>query len=226
MLEVKNLSVSYSARSVLTNLEASFSSGQIHGILGVNGAGKSTFFNTLYGNKRPDAGIMLLNEKQIVKQDIAYLQTDNFFYPFMKGKEYLQLIAPKTEYQKWNEIFELPLEEFATDYSTGMKKKLAFMGLILRDRKVYILDEPFNGVDIQSNEILIRIIEALKSKGKYVLVSSHILISLLEMSDYIHHLNQGKFESPILKNDFPNFEARFKQKIENQLSDKLKNLDF
>lgn len=226
MLEIKNLSVSYFSKSVLNSLEVSFDSGQIHGILGVNGAGKSTFFNTVYGSKKPEEGTIVLNNKQAKKEDIAYLQTDNFFYPFMKGKEYLQLLAPKSDYQKWNEIFELPLDEYATEYSTGMKKKLAFMGLILRDREVYILDEPFNGVDIQSNEVLIKIIEALKSKGKYVLVSSHILISLLEMSDQIHHLKNGKFDSPILKKDFPDFEAKFRQEIDDQLSDKLKNLDF
>lgn len=226
MLEVKNLSVSYYSKSVLTNLEVSFDSGQIHGVLGVNGAGKSTLFNTINRNKKPDVGQILLNGKQILKQDIAYLQTTNFFYPFMKGKEYLQLLAPDADYQKWNDIFGLPLDEFATDYSTGMKKKLAFMGLILRDKQVYILDEPFNGVDIQSNEILIKIIAALKTKGKHILVSSHMLTSLLQMSDQIHHLENGKFKPPVFKREFAQFETDFRQAIDDQLSVKLDKLDF
>jgi len=167
-----------------------------------------------------------LEGKSILKGDVAYLQTDNFFYPFMKGEEYLKLVSPEADFQYWNDIFELPLKDFAQDYSTGMKKKLAFMGLILKDRKVYILDEPFNGVDIKSNQILIKIIELLSKKGKYILVSSHILSSLIQMSDQIHHLQDGKFEVPILKADFSTFEKKFRERISNELDIKLKNLKF
>ena len=158
MITINELTVSYGENVVLKNLNVRFSPGKIHGILGVNGAGKSTFFNTVYGTKKADRGVVMYNENVLDKRNIGFLQTENFFYPLMKGKEYLQLVAPKKDYQKWNDIFQLPLNEFVEDYSTGMKKKIAFMGLILLDRNVYILDEPFNGVDLQSNEILISII--------------------------------------------------------------------
>ena len=226
MIEVNNLTVSYGERTVLSNLSIQFATGTIHGVLGVNGAGKSTFFNTLYGIKKSEKGIINLNDEPIQKRDVAFLQTDNFFYPLMKGKEYLQLVAPKKNYMKWNDIFQLPLDEFVEDYSTGMKKKIAFMGLILLDRKVYILDEPFNGVDIQSNEILIRIIQALKEKGKYILISSHILSSLLVVSDAIHRLQNGQFDAPIPREEFTQFEVDFRNEISGEISAKLKNLDF
>ncbi len=226
MLELNQLSVSYGKKEVVKNLNVQFRSTSINGILGVNGAGKSTLFNTIYGIKKSINGTITLEGNPIQKSDIAYLQTENYFYPLMKGREYLQIIAPEKNFDKWNDIFQLPLEEFVEDYSTGMKKKIAFMGLILLDRPVYILDEPFNGVDIQSNEVLIRIIDALKKKGKYILVSSHILSSLLQMSDQIFHLQDGKFEVEIPKSDFDSFQTKFKKEIEDQVDDKLKNLDY
>lgn len=226
MIEINQLTVSYGENLVLSELNAQFAPGKTHGILGVNGAGKSTFFNTVYGTKKGNAGEMLLDGAPIEKNDIGFLQTENYFYPLMKGKEYLQLIAPKKDYQVWNDIFQLPLNEFVEDYSTGMKKKIAFMGLILLDRKVYILDEPFNGVDLQSNEILIRIIQSLRGKGKYILISSHILSSLLVVSDAIHRLQNGQFDEPILREHFSKFEVDFRNEISGEISDKLKNLDF
>lgn len=226
MIEVGKLTVSYGKNVVLDKLNVRFSPGTIHGILGTNGAGKSTFFNTLYGLKKSEEGSVILNNVPIQKRDVAFLQTDNFFYPLMKGKEYLQLVAPTKNYQQWNDIFQLPLDEFVEDYSTGMKKKIAFMGLILLDREVYILDEPFNGVDLQSNEILIRIIQSLKEKGKYILISSHILSSLLVVSDAIHRLQNRQFDEPILRADFAQFETDFRNEISGEISDKLKNLDF
>ncbi len=226
MINVNKISVSYSTKDVLSDLSVSLAPGLVHGVLGINGAGKSTFFNTLYGIKKYEYGDITLEGKPMTKDDIAYLQTDNYFYPYMKGSEYLQLVSPEKDFEYWNDIFELPLNEFAQDYSTGMKKKLAFMGLILRDRKVYILDEPFNGVDIKSNEILLKLIELLSQKGKYVLVSSHILSGLIQMSDQIHHLQDQKFNAPILKADFSAFESNFRQSISNELDIKLKNLKF
>ena len=226
MIEINQLTVSYGNNVVLEKLNAQFKPGKIHGILGVNGAGKSTFFNTLYGTKKAIHGEIKLAENPIKKRDIAFLQTENYFYPLMKGKEYLQLVAPQKDYQKWNEIFQLPLNDFVEDYSTGMKKKIAFMGLILLDRNVYILDEPFNGVDIQSNEILIRIIQSLKEKGKLILISSHILSSLLVVSDSIHRLQNGQFDKAIPKENFSQFELDFKNEISGEISNRLKNLYF
>ncbi len=226
MIDINQLTVSYGEHEVLNNLSVQFSAGKIQGILGVNGAGKSTFFNSVYGTKKANAGNIMLDEVSIEKKDIAFLQTENYFYPLMKGKEYLELLAPKKDFQMWNEIFQLPLNEFVEDYSTGMKKKIAFMGLLLLDRKVYILDEPFNGVDIQSNEILISIIQSLKEKGKYILISSHILSSLLVVSDSIHRLQNGQFDAPILRDQFSQFELDFKNEIAGEISEKLKNIDF
>jgi len=226
MIKIENLSSGYGNRLVLNQLQAKFSVSRIYGVLGINGAGKTTFFNTIYGSKSSKAGQIILDDKPITKQDIAFLQTENYFYPLMKGKEYLQLVAPRQNFNAWNEVFQLPLDAFVEDYSTGMKKKLAFLGLILLNRKVYILDEPFNGVDIQSNEILRIIIQSLKEKGKYVFISSHMLTSLLQISDHIYRLQDGRFDQVVDRHDFAQFKIDFQEEISKEVAGKLKNLEF
>lgn len=75
-------------------------------------------------------------------------------------------------------IFDLPLNQYAATYSTGMKKKLALMAILIQENKVLILDEPFNGVDIHSNIIITEIIHQLKLLNKTILISSHIFSTL------------------------------------------------
>ena len=93
--------------------------------------------------------------------------------------------------QHLNEIFQLPLDRYAAEYSTGMKKKLGFMALLLQENDVFILDEPFNGVDLKGCILMKRLIRQLKAKEKTVIISSHLIASLREICDIIHYLNEG-----------------------------------
>jgi len=87
------------------------------------------------------------------------LLTESFFFPKITGGEYIRLFANsrgiiKPEIEAKN-IFDLPLNQYASTYSAGMKKKLALTAVLIQENDVYILDEPYNGVDIQSNLIII-----------------------------------------------------------------------
>ncbi|MGH1339193.1 MAG: ATP-binding cassette domain-containing protein [Aureispira sp.] len=195
MLELINWTVSYREKTVLQQINQSFKPGEIHGILGQNGAGKSTLFNSLYGMVPSSAGQSLYQGKELIHDQIAYLQTHNNFYPFMKGREYLELIAQKEgnfNPDHWNKLFQLPLHQFISQYSTGMKKKLAFLGIIAQNRPILILDEPFNGVDIESNEKIIQVLEHWRTQGRTLLLSSHILSTLTQSCTHISHLHQGQ----------------------------------
>lgn len=194
MLELKNWTVAYKEKTVLHQINQSFQAGSIHGILGQNGAGKSTLFNSIYGMVK-GTGECLYQGKELTHDQIAYLPTHNAFYPFMKGREYLELIAHKSstfEAEHWNQLFQLPLHQLISQYSTGMKKKLAFLGIIAQDRPILILDEPFNGVDIESNEKIIQVLEHWKAQGRTLLLSSHILSTLTQSCTHISHLHQGQ----------------------------------
>ena len=91
-----------------------------------------------------------------------------------------------------------------------MKKKLAITAILLQDNKCFILDEPFNGVDIHSNIILTEIILKLKELNKIVLISSHIFSTLSETCDEIHLLRKGKQIKSVQKEEFKNFENEMK----------------
>src|SRR6218665_3949262 len=188
MIKISNLLFQYDKRPVIHIGEASFETSRVHGIVGLNGAGKTTFFNLLAHYLKADEGQIIYNNKPLSRQDIAYLETSNFFYSNITGAEYLK-IFPVTnksfQLEKLNELFQLPLQEIAESYSTGMKKKLALLAILQQDKPIYILDEPFNGLDMETNRVLEMMLENLKQKGKTVFISSHILAPLLTGCDDI-----------------------------------------
>ena len=185
LIYIKNLSKAYGKTRVLDNLSVSYESGKIYGLVGENGAGKTTLFSCIMGVTDYDGEI-----RKSSKISVGYMPAESFFYSLITGKEYLEFCI-KAKGKKMdakaidslNKIFQLPLERFASDYSTGMKKKLALMALLLQENDLYILDEPFNGVDLYGCIQLKKIIRELKDKGKTVIISSHLINTLHELCD-------------------------------------------
>ena len=94
---------------------------------------------------------------ETVGKAIAYLQSDAFYYPYMTGSEYLQIMAGgklETEMAAWNKHFNLPLNEYVHRYSTGMKKKVGLLGVLLLKKDLLLLDEPTNGLDLETVEFV------------------------------------------------------------------------
>lgn len=210
MLQIKNLQVAYGEKKVLTGLDFTANVGEITGIVGLNGSGKTTLLNTIYGEINPREGEISFANQAIVPASIAYLKTQNFFYQRITGAEYLDLFRmkhPNFKVEEWNAVFRLPLEKWVDSYSTGMKKKLAFMGILSLNRKVIILDEPFNGLDLETNETLKNILKILRSKQKTILVTSHILETLTTICDRIFYLNKGIMEHHFEAENYHQLEA-------------------
>lgn len=219
MINVQNLSVSFSNHEVLKNISISFEPGLVHGIVGLNGAGKTTFFNTLAKMLKPDAGLITLNGEPLAIKDSAYLETSNYFFSRITGNEYLQIFSQTNaafNLAALQEYFKLPLDELIENYSTGMKKKLALLAVLKQDKPVFLLDEPFNGLDLEANKILEIIIVSLKEKQKTVFVSSHIIDPLLSTCDKIHLLQDGVFTKTYLKPAFANLEEELFGKLKNE----------
>ena len=227
MLEFKNIKLSYGTKEVLKGLNLQIQSGDIHGILGMNGAGKTTLFRSIYGFLKPVSGSFYFNENILLQKQIAFLETENYFYAFMKGREYLELLSDKEksfDIDAWNALFELPLQQFTDAYSTGMKKKLAFLGVLALQRPIFILDEPFNGVDIESNEKISLILERLKAQGKTIIISSHIIQSLTKICDKISYLNNGVIERTYGKAEFPELERELADRVKAGIGERLDGL--
>ncbi|HEY9114832.1 MAG TPA: ATP-binding cassette domain-containing protein [Bacteroidales bacterium] len=216
MISIKQLVVSYQLdKPVIKGLNLKIEESKIHGIVGLNGSGKTTLLNAIFGLKRPVSGIILYKGEKATKKHFSYLVTENYFYSNITGREYLQLFKNKDFLTgKWNELFLLPLDELIDNYSSGMKKKLALMGTLKQDKPVMILDEPFNGLDIESTRILRMVLLKLKEQGKTIIITSHIIETLTNLCDSIHFLEDGNIKFSKSKSEFAAFEKEIFQSIE------------
>ncbi|MFA5417892.1 MAG: ATP-binding cassette domain-containing protein [Bacteroidales bacterium] len=218
MITIKDLTVSYEKpKKVINGLNLSLGEDTIHGIVGLNGSGKTTLLNTLYGLKKPDAGVIRHDGSPLTKKQMSYLVTENYFYANITGREYLGLFKNQPfDEDKWNQLFLLPLDQIIDGYSTGMKKKLALLGILKQDKPIMILDEPFNGLDIETCRVIRTILLRLKEKGKTIVITSHIIETLTNLCDFIHFLENGVIKISHDKAGFNAFEREIFASIENR----------
>ncbi|GGH69720.1 ABC-2 type transport system ATP-binding protein [Filimonas zeae] len=213
MITIEALNKSYGEHTVLQNIHLELKRGEVNGIAGENGAGKTTLFKCLAGLKKY-TGTIRYEGSGLLKNVTGFLPATPYFLSRLTGKEYLQLMAHArgrygTDIEAGN-VFDLPLEEYAENYSTGMQKKLAITGLLIQQNELFILDEPFNGVDIHSNIIIREIIARLKQANKIVVMSSHIFSTLNDSCDHLHHLKEGRIQKTVGKGRFEEIETAMK----------------
>ena len=213
MIEVINLSKKFGNKQVLRNVNLCFEQGKVYGIVGENGAGKTTLFRCIAGLEEFEGEIR--SDEKPLKNHLGFLLTEPYFFPKITGREYIQLLCNARQKKitgiDSRNVFDLPLDEFAATYSTGMRKKLAITAILLQDNSCLILDEPFNGVDIQSNIVIAEIIHRLKGLDKTVIISSHIFSTLSDTCDEIHLLKNGEFLKTVMKEDFSLLETEMKE---------------
>lgn len=199
MIHVKIPEFHYSDKTILKNIRLELESGNTYGVVGLNGAGKTTFFQIMGGFLKAPGIEVTLNGRTVSRKDLAYIDTDIFFYPKITAKEFLSVFPATNANYKEQELatlLNLPLDMLTEEFSTGMKKKLLLLSQIKQDKTIFILDEPFNGLDLETNKLLEVIIAILNSRGKTVFVSSHILNPLMNICHSIHYLkDQTVFRS-------------------------------
>jgi ABC-2 type transport system ATP-binding protein len=212
MIEIINLSKQYSTVKVLENINIRFERGKIYGIAGENGAGKTTLFRCIAGLEAFHGQI--ISGMTPLKNYLGFLPSEPYFFSKMTGKEYIRLLANarkrKIDDIENKNIFDLPLNRYVSEFSTGMKKKLAVTAILLQNNTYFILDEPFNGIDLQGNLIIAEIIRKLKTLNKIVILSSHIFSTLTETCDEIHLLHEGKQSKHVQKDEFHKLESEMK----------------
>lgn len=220
MIHIEQLSKSYGSKSVLKNISLNIPTGKIIGIVGENGAGKSTLFRCIAGLESHEG--TCTSSYTSLKNVLGFLSAEPYLFSKMTGADYLNFMAASrnqafTLLEEHN-LFDLPLNKFVSSYSTGMKKKLALTALLVQKNQVFILDEPFNGLDIQSNLVLSHIIQKLKNANRTILISSHIYITLTELCDCMYHLKDGILSTPYYPSDYGKLEELLKDSV---ISEKL-----
>lgn len=175
---LKIKSIKYYEKTILNNIDISINSVGLYGFFGKNGQGKSTLLKAIAGLKSYDGEINFDN-MNLDSSDIAFLATEPNVYEYLTAKEfyefYQKVSGREKSTQNSDRVFDIDENIQLIAMSTGTLKK-AYINCILQfdDYKIYIFDEPFNGLDIESNYILLNLIKKLAEKN-IVFVSSHII---------------------------------------------------
>lgn len=211
MIKVENLHKRFKSLQALNNVHVEFRQGQVVSLIGPNGSGKTTLIKSILGLVKPDNGRILFNGISIEK-DIAYRKHIGYMpqigrYPDNTkiGQVFAMIRNLRGKGQKTDEelYFRFKLDTMADKamkgLSGGTRQKVSAALAFLFDADVFILDEPTAGLDPVASEILKEKIIAEKRKGKLILITSHILSDLEELTTDVLYLQEGKvvFYQPI-----------------------------
>jgi ABC-2 type transport system ATP-binding protein len=208
MIEFQQLTKTYGGFDAVNRLTMQVGRGEVFGFLGPNGAGKTTTIRMMMGILVPSSGRVLINghdchvDATAVKRDVGYLPDNPIFYDFLRGREILQFVAemhglPKKEAQQRSArmLDEFGLvdvaEEFAVNYSMGMKKKLGLACALIHQPKVLILDEPINGLDPRATRDVNERLLAEAARGTTIFVSTHLLDMAEKLCDRVGIIHRG-----------------------------------
>ena len=225
-LIVKDLKKSFGQKSVLKGINFTFEKGKIYGLLGKNGAGKTTFFNCLNEDIESDDGCFLLDDKVLTPEDIGYVVSTPNVPEFLTGREFLKFFIDinkdkiknlKTidEYFDFMKIDKEDRDKLLKDYSHGMKNKMQMLVNFIASPSVLLLDEPLTSFDVVVSEEIKGMLRKIK-KDHIIIFSTHILELALDLCDEIVILNHGTLEE-VDKKDLDN--KKFKEKIISALTE-------
>lgn len=225
-LKITNLNKSYGEKKVLENVEFTFEEGKIYGLLGRNGAGKTTFFNALNSDIEVDSALFYLDNKPLDTKDIGYVTSTPIVPEFLTGKEFLKFyidinknkIKEKKSLEEYFDLVKLNKKDqniLLKEYSQGMKNKIQILINIITNPKIILLDEPLTSLDIVVQQDMKNLLKSLKN-DHIIIFSTHILELATDLCDEIVILNNKKLE--LVKKDNLNTD-KYKNKILNELKD-------
>ncbi|MFV0530787.1 MAG: ATP-binding cassette domain-containing protein [Flavobacteriales bacterium] len=178
MLKFSHLNFFYKNKEIFKDVNLNITSNFVF-LVGENGSGKTTLLN-LIAQVFSFKGEILYNGKNIRKETIFYMESERLFLPKIKGKEYLKYrgtllgLDLSEEYvTKLGEIFDLPLNLYIENYSTGMKKKIEFIPSLFKKYSIYLFDEPLLGLDYYSSCAIQKTIHNLINDDAIIVVSTH-----------------------------------------------------
>lgn len=228
ILEVVSLTKCYGKRVVVSNLTFSISEGKVFGLLGPNGAGKTTTINCIFNLEDIDSGQIKIfgeeldgNEIEIKRKiGILFENMENLFV-HLRGEEQLNFTAEiygldkaarKKRIEELLDFFDLTdhRSKMIDDYSKGMKKKIALASVLLVNPDFIILDEPFDGLDALTVSRLKKLIRRLKTRGKTILITSHILSYIEDVADEVAIINKGKL---VYQSDTKDIRSKIRNEI-------------
>lgn len=210
-VKMEQLTKKFGEFTAVNNLTLTAERGEVSALLGPNGAGKTTTIKMMMGLLSPCHGTLTINDidcftqRHEVMKLIGYVPDEPTFYDYLTGRELLNFVGDmhglsreetKASYQPVIEKMSLDndLDEYAMNYSKGMKKKLAIAMALIHTPALLILDEPTNGLDPHSTREIHELIRSCAANGACVLLTTHLLDQAEKLSDKVHIIHQGELK--------------------------------
>lgn len=208
-LVIQGLTKNFDAKQVLRGATFTFEQGKIYGLLGRNGAGKTTFFNCVNEDLKADGGSCALATEGVQRplraEDIGYVLSMPVVPEFLTGREFLKFFLdinasrlkdpqPIDAYFEWVKIAPEDRDRLLKDYSHGMKNKMQMLVNFIADPAILLLDEPLTSFDVVVADEMKQLLRRIK--GEHIIIfSTHIMELALDLCDEIVILNEGVLES-------------------------------
>ena len=224
MIILDNISKSFNATHAVKNISLTANTGEIFGIVGPNGAGKTTTIRMMTGLLTPDKGKIIIGKYDIVKEPIkaksilGYVPDKAFLYEKLTAREFLIFISsiysiPKSEaLSSIDEMLELfgikdVEDELIESFSQGMRQRLLFASALIHRPEVFLIDEPFMGLDPFGIRMLKGVIRDLSSKGVTIFLATHSLHIAEELCHRVGFINKGSIISIKTKEEIKGMEG-------------------
>ncbi len=203
-VNVRNVDKSFGTKKAVSNVDLYITPGTMHGLLGSNGAGKTTFMKTLMGIYKPDSGEVMFDEKSIyenteMKSEVIFIQDIPFFFAsatLNKMAEFYRGIYPRWSEKRFQQLtrhFKLDPNQNLNALSKGMRRQASFILAISSRPKVMLLDEPFDGLDpIIRQQVKNLLLQDIASHNMTVIASSHNLREMEDICDSVSIMHHGE----------------------------------
>ncbi len=203
MIEVKNLSKSFESIKAIDHINAKIEDGHVFGLIGTNGAGKSTFMRMLSGVLKPEEGEILVDGEPVydnpaVKKKIFYISDDQYYFRSGTPVDMLKLYQtcyPSFDGAKWKSLMEkfgLDEKRKVNTFSKGMKKQLSVICGICANTKYLLCDETFDGLDpVMRQAVKALFVKEMDERGLTPVIASHNLRELEDICEYVGLLHRG-----------------------------------
>ena len=203
MIEVRNLSKSFDSIKAIDHISAKIEDGHVFGLIGTNGAGKSTFMRMLSGVLKPEEGEILVDGEPVydnpaVKEKIFYISDDQYYFRSGTPVDMLKLYQtcyPAFDGAKWKSLMEkfgLDEKRKVNTFSKGMKKQLSVICGICANTKYLLCDETFDGLDpVMRQAVKALFVKEMDERGLTPVIASHNLRELEDICEYVGLLHRG-----------------------------------
>ena len=208
LVALEEVTKTFGDKTALNGVSFSVPSGQICGLLGPNGAGKTTLFRLMMGILKATTGRILIDgldafeDRVETKRLIGYLPDEPVFYSYLSGREILELSAAMHGLDVREAMGRVAVTmdqlrlsddigNYAEEYSRGMKKKLGLLLAMIHAPKLLVLDEPTNGLDVESTHLFYELIHSEAKRGTTILFSTHLMDHVARLCSHVVIINQG-----------------------------------